>query len=290
MADDSTRLAALQTGQVDIAYRMLGPTVTAALADPKLKVVAASGEIPMVIDFVDMWDAKSPWADARVREAASLAIDRAAIQKSFYSSLGKLRGSPVAQALQFTAAYSPTKYDPEQAKNLLKQAGVNAGDIKVTINTQTIYVNQAQAVAGYWKAVGIDATINAQDVTPFYNAWAAKTLKGVVMFSHTGAGSAALVLPNFYGVGGQYSYMQSGALPEVDALWKQQAAELEETKRVDQLKKIQQIFHDQYLYTNVFTNVSLLGVGPRVANPDEVANRPGDFFVGPLQYIQLKAQ
>ena len=50
--------------------------------DPKLKLAFSGGIGTFYLDFFDMWDPKSPWADQRVRRAASLAIDRHAISEA----------------------------------------------------------------------------------------------------------------------------------------------------------------------------------------------------------------
>jgi peptide/nickel transport system substrate-binding protein len=41
------------------------------------------------LDFLDQWDPKSPWHDRRVRLAASLAINRQAINQAEMLGLGK---------------------------------------------------------------------------------------------------------------------------------------------------------------------------------------------------------
>ena len=45
--------------------------------------------------FVDQWDPKSPWHDARVRKAASLAIDRKGSNQALTLGYSLVTGNPI---------------------------------------------------------------------------------------------------------------------------------------------------------------------------------------------------
>lgn len=297
ISDDSARLAALQTGAVDLTYRLIGPTLDAALKDSKITVVPSNADGPVVLNFLDQWDSASPWANQDIRKAAALAIDKQGIMAAFYGGKGTVNGNAIP-LLQYTKNLPAVPYDKVQAAALLKAAGYTpANPLKVTLNVQNLYSQQAQAIAGNWAEVGIQATLNVMEVTPASTAYSNKTMKGVFLYPQTGSGNAAMVMTTFLMPrpttgAGAYSYQPVGAIPQVDTLWAQQANELDITKRGDQLGQIQQIEYDQYRYVRVFTNVSLLGVGPTVANPTQINLRPDSlgFFVGPYEDLQLKAK
>ena len=63
-------------GLAAIAALALNIVLTTAIAPPI--EAAPEGQISF-LDFVEQWEPKSPWHDQRVRLAASLAIDRKAI-------------------------------------------------------------------------------------------------------------------------------------------------------------------------------------------------------------------
>jgi ABC-type transport system substrate-binding protein len=50
--------------------------------DPSLKLAFSGGIATFYLDFFDMWDSKSPWADKRVRQAASSALDRKTLNEA----------------------------------------------------------------------------------------------------------------------------------------------------------------------------------------------------------------
>src|SRR5438874_1562535 len=125
--DESTRAAAVKTGEVDLAYLFTGPTAEDLKKTAGLRIVAPLLYGMYWLDFLDQWDAKSPWHDRRVRMAANLAIDRAAINQAEMLGLGKAAGSNVPPEFDFALKLEPPPYDPKRAKQLLTEAGYANG-------------------------------------------------------------------------------------------------------------------------------------------------------------------
>ena len=90
MPDETTRAAALKRGEVDVAFLVSGPIGEELRRTPGLRLVAPLLGI-FWLDFPEQWDPKSPWADRRVRMAASLAIDRQGLNQA--ETLGLSRPS-----------------------------------------------------------------------------------------------------------------------------------------------------------------------------------------------------
>src|SRR6195952_345450 len=122
--DESTRLAALKRGEIDIAYSIRGELAeelqqTSGLT---LKPVVVQGTF--CVYFADQWDPKSPWHDQRVRLAASLAIDRETINQALTMGQSHITGSAIfPDNFEFYWQPPAPVYDPKQAKQLLAAAG-----------------------------------------------------------------------------------------------------------------------------------------------------------------------
>src|SRR5262245_24791366 len=99
--DESTRAAALKTGEVDIAYLFSGALAEEIKRTAGLRIVAPIVYGMYWLDFLDQWEPKSPWHDRRVRQAASLAIDRNALNQAEMLGLGRLTGSFVPPSFDF---------------------------------------------------------------------------------------------------------------------------------------------------------------------------------------------
>src|SRR5215475_15507075 len=128
MPEETTRAAALKKGEVDIAYLLTGPVAEDIQRTPGFKLVAPKeSQGTFWLDLPDQWDPKSPWHDIRVRQAASLAIDRQALNQAETLGFSKPTGSLIPRALEFSRVFEPDPFDPAKAKKLLAEAGYPSG-------------------------------------------------------------------------------------------------------------------------------------------------------------------
>ncbi|MBI3637312.1 MAG: hypothetical protein HY216_14045 [Candidatus Rokubacteria bacterium] len=125
--DESTRAAALKRGEVDVAYYLNGPVAADIRRTSGLTLAATRTNGVLWLNFPEQWDPKSPWADRRVRTAASLAIDRQAINEAESLGYSGPTGSIVPRHQEFALAIPPDPYDPKRAKALLAEAGYPNG-------------------------------------------------------------------------------------------------------------------------------------------------------------------
>src|SRR5713101_846889 len=63
MPDEATRAAALKAGDVDFVYLLSGPLAEEVKRTPGLRLAAHRSNAVFFLDFLEQWDAKSPWAD-----------------------------------------------------------------------------------------------------------------------------------------------------------------------------------------------------------------------------------
>src|SRR6185437_8953557 len=116
-----------KVGEVDAAYLFSGAVAEDLKRSPGVRVVAPLLYGVYWLDFLDQWDPKSPWHDRRVRQAASLAIDRNAINQAEMLGLGKPAGAFVPPEFEFSLKMDPPPFDPKRAKQLMVEAGFPNG-------------------------------------------------------------------------------------------------------------------------------------------------------------------
>src|SRR5882757_7200782 len=80
--EEATRLAALKRGEVDVAYSIRGELAEEVQKTPGLTLKPVVTQATFWLYFPDQWDAKSPWHDQRVREAARLSLDYKSISEA----------------------------------------------------------------------------------------------------------------------------------------------------------------------------------------------------------------
>ena len=285
MPDETTRAAALKAGEVDIVYLLSGPTAEDVKKTPGLRLAAAKPPGVVFLDMPEQWEPKSPWADRRVRLAASHALDRNALNQAETLGLSRPTGALIPRVLDFARPYDPPAYDPAQAKKLLAEAGYPSGFDAGDLTPFPPYFSLAEAIGGYLQAVGIRTRVRTMERAAFLTAWREKKIKGVIMGLGAPAGNAATRIEVYVTKNGIYS---SGVVPEIEDLYQRQARELDRKKREALLYQIQQIMHDRVMYVPIYELAFLWGVGPRVEEAC-VDHIKGFSYSAPYEDLKLKA-
>src|SRR5262245_3097068 len=282
--DETTRAAALKRGAVDVAYFLNGPTAEDVRRTQGLKLVATRTNTVFFLDFVDQWEPKSPWHDQRVRTAASLAIDRKAINEAESLGFSGLTGNIVPRHMEFALPIEPDPYDPKRAKQLLTEAGYANGFDAGDLTPNPPYFGMGEAVANYLAAVGIRTRVRTMERAAFLTAWRDKKLRGIVLAPQGAGGNAATRVEAVATKGGLYAY---GVLPEVEDLFQRQARELDRKRREELLHQIQKLLHDRVVFAPIWENGFIRAVGPRV---EEAALTliPAFPYSAPLEDLRLK--
>ena len=177
---DATRVAALLSGDVDMLTDLPTQDVARLRADKKLKVVDGP-EVRTIYLAPDMGSAelkysnvkgKNPFADKRVRQALSMAIDREAIKRTIMRGLSIPAGVMVAPGVNGNSKDIdvPMKADAAAARKLLADAGY-ANGFEVRLNCpNNRYVNDekiCQAIAAMWAKIGVKVNLNAESMATF---------------------------------------------------------------------------------------------------------------------------
>lgn len=260
--EGATRLAMLKKGEADFAAALDGPLAEEVQRDPALALVATRHASIFWLEFPEQWDAKSPWADQRVRLAVNYALDRQAINEA--SCLGNCppTGVIVPRVLDYALQTEALPYDPKKAKQLLKEAGYPNGFDAGELTPIPPFFITAEAVVNYLNAVGIRIRMRTMERAAFLAAWREKKLRGLILTASGASGNAASRVEAFMYSKGAYAY---GGYPDMDELFQQQAVERDPGKRAALLQRIQQLSIERVMFAPVFDFRSLIGIGARVA-------------------------
>ena len=285
MAEETTRAAALKKGEVDIAYLLTGPVAEDIQRTPGFKLVAPrESQGTFWLDLPDQWDPKSPWHDRRVRQAASHAIDRQALNQAETLGFSKPTGSLIPRALEFSRFFEPDPFDPVRAKRLLAEAGYPNGFDAGEFYPWPPYFSMGEALAQYLGAVGIRTRIRTMERAAMTTAWRERKLKNVIVGITGAGGNAATRLDAYVSKNGIYT---SGVMPDVEDLFQRQARETDVKKREALIHQIQQILRDRLTHVPIYELAFIWGVGPRVEEPG--INLIRSFaYSGPLEELKLK--
>ena len=286
ISDETTRLAALKRGEVDIVYSVRGELAEELQRTQGLTLKPAVIQAPFWLYFADQWNPKSPWHDRRVRLAASLAIDRKTINQALTLGHSKLTGSIIPASFEFFWQPPAPAYDPARAKQLLAEAGYPSGFDAGDYYCDASYSNLAEAVANNLQAAGIRVRLRPLERAAFISAYSEKKLKNIIQGASGAFGNAATRLEAFVATGGNYVY---GSYPDLDGLFQEQAAELDRNRREAVLHKLQQLVQDKVIYAPIWQLAFLNGVGPRVGESG-LGLISGHAYSAPYEDVRLKGK
>jgi peptide/nickel transport system substrate-binding protein len=278
IAERGTRTAALQAGQVDVAFPgETSKTVAEQLkqAVPQLVVTPASQNVN---DNIIMNVKKPPFDNVKVRLAVSHAIDRRALIQAVHQG-GAVVGASLApgpygvwglldKELLALPGYGKPADEKAIARKLLAEAGITAQNpLRVEMATRAIaiYVDMASFVINELKQVGIEATLKQIETAQ----WHATATRGDYQIGAnlTGIGpdDADANFYENYGCGSPRNYSHYCS-EEVGKLIDQQSQELDAKKRLTLVHTIQQKLEDDAARPMLDWRLDYFTVWPHVKN------------------------
>ncbi len=196
--EESTRLAALKRGEIDIAYSIRGELAEEVQRTPGLTLKPVVLQAPNWLYFPEQWDPKSPWHDLRVRQAANFAIDREGMNKALFLGFCKTTNSIIPYTFEYYWQPPPAVYDPAKAKKLLAEAGHGSGFDAGLLYCDSSYSNMAEVSLNNLAAIGIRCKLEPIERAGFWAGYSAKKYKrGIIQGASAAFGNAATRLEAF---------------------------------------------------------------------------------------------
>lgn len=154
--EDTSRTIALETGEVDIVDTLSALDVDKVRHNADLTLY----EKPSTsIAYVGMNVEKAPFDNKLVRQAMNYAIDKEAVLEVALNGAGVTAKSVTAEALLGYKENDKYTYNPEKAKELLKQAGYD-GDLEIDLwASGDIRKKSAEVIQANLMDIGVTANI-----------------------------------------------------------------------------------------------------------------------------------
>ena len=252
MPNDSSRLAALKAGQVDLVNYISSADWLALKRDPDIDTFLADSvyvmnlqldqraQTPKVYDLDGNVLDKNPFLDARVREALDLAIDRQTMVDVVLEGLGTPNNQMMAKGFFGWSADVPVRTpDIAKAKSLLADAGFPDGfqmDLYCTSDRLPGDGAICQGLGQMFAQIGVKTNVNAISRSVYFPAQAKKEYSAFMNGWGTLTGEASYTLGSLahspapdlkLGAFNRIEY----ANPKVDALLQEAIKELDDAKR-----------------------------------------------------------
>lgn len=173
--DETSRVAAIQSGQIDMAY---------AIAPELKRLITQGSQVQLVTSKTYGWQsfylnlAKEPFRDERVRRAFRLLANREQLVQRVLNGEGRVANDLYSpQDPTFNGDIAQRPYDLAEAKSLLKSAG--AESLKLEIVANGAGVSSATVFAEQAKLAGVELRVKKVDLAtyngPELRNWALST-------------------------------------------------------------------------------------------------------------------
>jgi len=178
--ESATRVAAIQTGEVDIVTRLSSEEAKSLLGVPNVTVIKYPVERVYYVAFNNLSTGiGQPTEDALVRQAMNYAVDIDAIVDSLFDGFAKPAIGMVSTGELGYDNAAPFGYDADKARDLLAQAGYPDGfemDMACPAGAYTHFEEVCEAIAGYLGEVGITVNLEIMESGQYWDLEAAKEL------------------------------------------------------------------------------------------------------------------
>ena len=293
--EESTRVSAIRAGEADIAPVSLGAASQLEAGGGRL-VFGREGSY-VWLPLMGCWsDENLPCAKKDFRQALNYAIDKELIRDQLYggSEVFQVKGwgNVTPSTIGYTPALDPFPFEPDKARQLLKDAGYPGGEGVGTLILHTwqstsmpFQTEAAQLAAEFWKReLGLDIEVRVGDSTAIRGAWKDGELNGQMIWrdneTRRDATSSAIS-----GYGDPEGGTRRSEDPELRRRVQEAARLVDDAARAQAMSEVYPLLRDaSYDISIGYVNIPW-GVGSRIDNWEPLPLAPN---ISGLHTVTLK--
>ena len=256
----STRVAALQAGDVDLVTNVPAIRTSAVESDPNLDLQS----IPSTyIQYVALDGTQNEaLSDPRVRQAIQYATNVDEIIEFLFDGNAVEIGVPLAHGtFGLNEDLEPYPYDPERARALLAEAGYPDGirfELDAPVGRYAQDKEVAEALVGQWAQVGIEVDLNINDWSVQLSKYRANELADA---HYMGWGTSTFDADDIlWGGFARQPTKNNYENPRVTELVNEARATFDDARRAELYAEVQEIIHEELPWLILFQQVDLYGV------------------------------
>ncbi|MBS7346012.1 MAG: ABC transporter substrate-binding protein [Caryophanon sp.] len=268
--DNSARLNALTTGDIDIADGINPSDAESIKSNADLQLIERPS---MNVGYLGLTNTRPPFDNVKVRQAVNYAIDKQAIIDAFFEGYAEAAVNPMPSTIGgYNEDVKGYEYDPEKAKALLAEAGYDGKEIELwAMPVPRPYMPDGQKVAEAIQKNLQDVGMNAKLVTFEWATYLEKAKNGeadAFLLGWTGdngdADNFLYTLLDQDNIGSNnYSYYSSDAVHD---LLVQAQSEVDEEKRNALYKEAQVLISEDAPWVPLAHSTPLLAAKANVGD------------------------
>jgi peptide/nickel transport system substrate-binding protein len=276
--ESATRVAALQTDEIDIVQRLSAEEAQSLLGVENIQVIKYPVARIFYIAFNNLTSGVGkPTENPKVRQAMNYAVDVDAIIDALFKGFGKRASGYIATGEKGYGIVKPFPYDPAKAKELLAEAGFKDGfelEMACPAGAYGSFEEVCQAIVGYLGEVGIKVNLNIMESAQYWDLEAKKELPP--LFGDSWADESGEAYNRLAGaLGGKDAPYSSWSDPEIDRLLKAISTEVDAEKRTKLYEELQVYMQENPPFIYLYEPMTFEAVRDRV---QDYKPRPSEIY------------
>lgn len=253
-------VAALKTGEIDIATGLTSDMAAQLKGTSNVRVVSSSGIRTYYVD-INTTQA-GPLANTSVRQAMNYAVDVNGIIGAIFGGDAQRTATLVPrQNFGFDSKVQPYSFNLTKAKQLMAKAGY-ANGFTTELDAETPDAEAAQAIAGQLAQIGIKVQVNVMDPNTFTEELLANKLAPLYYIGNTGwTMDAESNFQSYLKSDRRYNHWKN---PTVDKLVDQEELNIAPEKRLQAFDQLQKILIENAPFIYLYQTDNVYGMTNRV--------------------------
>jgi peptide/nickel transport system substrate-binding protein len=268
----ATRVSALKAGEVQLVTQLTPDQIGSLEESDGLDVVSVQAPRVAQVGFNVDAPGGEPLKDARVRRALAYAVNAQELIDTILVGQGtRVATLAPPNAFGYDASVEPYPFDPEQAQQLLAEAGYADGlefDFAVPTGGSLLKpLEVAQVLAAYWEAVGVKVNIRSLETGTWIKERDERTISPIFLWNWVGFDLDRMIWANMHSASPwAYNPLPEEQRAEVERLIDAEASTVDQEKRQEIFTQLQRILVDEMATLILYQQNDIYGIDGRLTN------------------------
>jgi len=228
MGEENTRINALKSGEVDLAYDISPGNVQNLKNDANI-VLKERTSVAFRKIYINT--SLAPFDIKEVRQAVLHGIDRESIIQAINFGSGEIANQPFPEEY-WAAGDMKIDYDPDKARNLLKEAGAETVSFSLIHHSNAYETRIAEAIQAQLKEIGIQVDLQAMELTAATAGYFSEKKAPALLSQWTGRPDPQMTMANLFS-GESFFNTGSHSTPEIEEFLLEAASTNDQTERAE---------------------------------------------------------